>query len=119
MAFTGALNGGIPTCVCSHRAPSIRSPTPVLPGRSGLAALDRRRSRSAILKRPSIRTFVAATEESPAAEAAPSTSGDDKEFEYAIDFTNTEDLYKRFNELLERTNMEIKLGDKVTGTVSR
>ena len=84
-----------------------------------MAGLDRRRVLSTLVRRPSIRTFVAAIEESPAAEAAPSSSGEEKEFEYAIDFTNTEDLYKRFNELLERTAMEIKLGDKVTGTVAR
>ncbi len=71
------------------------------------------------MRRPSICTYVAAIEESPAAEAAPSSSGEDKEFENVIDFTSTEDLYKRFNELLERSNMEIKLGDKVTGTVAR
>lgn len=119
MAFSGALNASVPTCVCSHRAPSIRSPVPALTGRSGLAGLERRRTGATIARRPSIQTYVAAVEESPAAEAAPSSSGEDKEFEYAIDFTNTDDLYKRFNELLERSSMEIKLGDRVTGTVAR
>ena len=119
MAFSGALNASVPTCLCSHRAPAIRSPVPALTGRSGLAGLERRRTGATIVRRPSIQTYVAAVEESPAAEAAPSSSGEDKEFEYAIDFTNTDDLYKRFNELLERSSMEIKLGDRVTGTVAR
>ncbi|BDA46701.1 30S ribosomal protein S1, chloroplastic [Coccomyxa sp. Obi] len=118
MAFSGALNASAPTCLCNHRAPSIRSPLPALTGRSGLAGLERRRTGATIVRRPSIQTYVAAVEESPAAEAAPSSSGEDKEFEYAIDFTNTDDLYKRFNELLERSSMEIKLGDRVTGTVA-
>ena len=116
MAFSGALNAGTTPCLCNHRAPSVRSPAT---GRSGLAGLDRRRVSPTFVRRPSICTYVAAIEESPAAEAAPSSSGEDKEFENVIDFTSTEDLYKRFNELLERSNMEIKLGDKVTGTVAR
>lgn len=120
MAFAGAAHKGAQKCLCHSRGPVLRSPA--LSGRSSLAALlreDRRRGRYNSPRRPSITTYVAAVEEAPSAQSAPSTSEEDEEFKFAIDFTNTDDLYKRFNELLERQSMDIKLGDKVTGTISR
>ncbi|CAL5228279.1 g11383 [Coccomyxa viridis] len=60
-------------------------------------------------------------EEAPAAsqEAATTSSPEeDDEFKFAFDFTNTDDLYKRFNELIERQAPELQMGDRVIGTVA-
>jgi hypothetical protein len=120
MACAGAMNRNVQGCLCYSRAPLQRSP--VVPGRSSLAALfreERRRGRGTTARRPLISTYVAAVEEAPPTESAASTSDEDDEFKFAIDFTNTEDLYKRFNELLERQAVEPSLNDRVTGTVFR
>ena len=86
---------------------------------------DRRLGRSAGSKRGLLTTFVAAVEDAPA-ETAPSTSSQEQqqqeqqdEFAGAMDFTNADELYKRFNELLEQSNREIQLHDKVVGTIAR
>ena len=129
MAAAGALGANPVTCFCHRRAASLRAPAPVLQGRSSLRGQlreDCRPNRSGS-KRAAFGTFVAAVEEdAPAAETSPSTSApeaqqqqEEDEFAGAIDFTNTEELYKRFNELLERQGREIKLNDKVMGTVAR
>ena len=127
MAAAGALGANPVTCFCHRRAASLRAPAPVLQGRSSLRGQlreDCRPHRSGA-KRAAFSTFVAAVEDAPAAETDPSTSAPEEQqqepddFTGAIDFTNTDELYKRFNELLERQGREIKLNDKVMGTVAR
>jgi len=126
MNVSGVLSSGTPTCVCPRRIDSLRAPAAVRRTSSSVCLLrdDRiRRGRSATARKASFTTCVAAVEEEApsAGQEAPSTSGEaqDPEFQFAMDFTRTEDLYKRFNELLDKQMMDVKLGDKVTGTVAR
>lgn len=60
-------------------------------------------------------TAVAAVEDAPSTSAP---SPEEQEFVNAMDFTNTEDLYARFNQLLEQGVAEHKQGDKVTGIIA-
>lgn len=59
-------------------------------------------------------TAVAAVEDAPST----SSAAPEEEFVNAMDFTNTEDLYARFNQLLEQGVAEHKQGDKVTGIIA-
>ena len=114
-------------CLCHTRAPHSRAPAPVLSGRIRCSTVFReegRRGRATGPRRGLLTTFVAAVEDAPA-ETAPSVSSQQQqqeevdEFAGAIDFTNTDELYRRFNELLEQHSREIRLNDKVVGTIAR
>jgi hypothetical protein len=126
MGMMGSLNAGTPLCVCQGRCESYR-PLQAFARRrqatSALARSARQHGRSMSSRRSAFTTCVAAVEEeAPAAsqEAATNSSPEeDDEFKFAFDFTNTDDLYKRFNELIERQGPELQLGDKVLGTVAR
>ena len=124
MAASGALGANPVACLCHTRVRNVRA-APVLSGRSRCSSLfreERRRGRAAGPKRGLLTTFVAAVEDAPA-ETAPSPSPpqqeEEDEFAGAIDFTNTDELYRRFNELLEQHSREIRLNDKVVGTIAR
>ena len=122
----GTLNASTSSCVCQSRGEGYRS-LQALPRRrhasSTLAISARQYSRSIPSRSSAFTTRVAAVEEeAPAASqeaATPSSAEDDDEFKFAFDFTNTDDLYKRFNELIDRQAPELQLGDRVVGTVAR
>ena len=122
----GTLNASTSSCVCQGRGEGYRS-LQALPRRkhasSALAISARQYGRSISSRSSAFTTRVAAVEEeAPAASqeaATTSNKEEDDEFKFAFDFTNTDDLYKRFNELIERQAPELQLGDRVIGTVAR
>ena len=122
----GTLNTKTSSCVCQGRGEGYRSQQ-VLPRRniasSALARAARQHGRSIPSRSSAFTTRVAAVEEeAPAASQQAATTSDaeeDDEFKFAFDFTNTDDLYKRFNELIERQAPELQVGDRVIGTVAR
>ncbi len=63
-------------------------------------------------------TAVAAVEDAPSTSAPAEEAAPEDEFLNAMDFTNTEDLYARFNQLLEAGVADFKEGDKVTGVIA-
>ncbi len=126
MSMMGSLNASTSSCVCQGRGEAYRSLQPIARRRQATSALlrsVRHHGRSASSRRSAFTTCVAAVEEeAPAAsqEAATTSSPEeDDEFKFAFDFTNTDDLYKRFNELIERQAPELQMGDRVIGTVAR
>ena len=126
MSMMGSLNASTSSCVCQGRGEAYRSLQPIARRRQATSALFRsvrHHGRSASSRRSAFTTCVAAVEEeAPAAsqEAATNSSPEeDDEFKFAFDFTNTDDLYKRFNELIERQAPELQMGDRVIGTVAR
>lgn len=126
MGMMGSLNAGTLPCVCQGRGEGYRTLQAIARRRqatSALARSARQQGRSLSSRRSAFTTCVAAVEEeAPAAsqEAATNSSPEeDDDFKFAFDFTNTDDLYKRFNELIERQGPELQLGDKVLGTVAR
>ena len=126
MSITGSMTASTSPCVCQGRGEAYRSLQHIARRRQVTSALfrsARHHGRSASSRRSAFTTCVAAVEEeAPAAsqEAATTSSPEeDDEFKFAFDFTNTDDLYKRFNELIERQAPELQMGDRVIGTVAR
>ena len=126
MSMMGSLNASTSSCVCQGRGEAYRSLRPIARRKQTTSALfrsARHQGRPVSSRRSAFTTCVAAVEEeAPAAsqEAATNSSPEeDDEFKFAFDFTNTDDLYKRFNELIERQAPELQVGDRVVGTVAR
>ena len=68
-------------------------------------------------------TAVAAVEDAPSTSApAPEDEDEeeeaDSEFANAMDFTNVDDLYARFNQLLDAGVADFHAGDKITGVIA-
>lgn len=66
-------------------------------------------------------TAVAAVEDAPSTSApAPDVEEMESEDEFAnaMDFTNVDDLYARFNQLLDAGVADFQAGDKVTGVIA-
>lgn len=120
------LHASPSTCVCQGRGEGYRSLQLLARRRQATSALIRsvrQHARSVSSRRSAFTTCVAAVEEeAPAASqeaATASSKEEDDEFKFAFDFTKTDDLYKRFNELIERQGPELQMGDRVVGTVAR
>lgn len=78
-------------------------------------------------RRPAARqltvTAVAAVEDAPSTSApAPEDTEEEveseDEFANAMDFTNVDDLYARFNQLLDAGVADFQAGDKITGVIA-
>ena len=122
----GSFNASTSPCVCQGRGEAYRSLQPIARRRQATRALvnsARHHGRSLSLRRSAFTVCVAAVEEeAPAASQEAATESkpeEDDEFKFAFDFTNTDDLYKRFNELIEKQGAELQMGDRVVGTVAR
>ena len=66
-------------------------------------------------------TYAAAVEEPPtvADESTSSEGSSEADFDNAMDFQSSDALYRRFDQLLETTKMDLVVGDRVSGTIVR